>query len=161
MSESYLSGYEYGYDQINVLSDDNTDIIKDLNFNNIKLNINSNSNSNSNKINNIIDRETRIFNKFKNKFEDRKVLPNLIVPNLIVPNLIVPNNNNTHKLHKKSIIYQKNILDDIYLIELEKKNEMLTLFLFFLIIIIIIQYTNINLNINEIPKITPNTQNKI
>lgn len=154
MIQSYLTGDEYGYDQINVGSDEFSQFFKTLDSNNI------------NDIDTIRNREVRLFNKMSNTMENPTISSK--------PLLSDPGHNyqGFEKYYEKKIPHKKmtyidsypQILKDAYkesmadvkkpvsnihnleneIMELDKKNNMLVIFIFFLLIVIITQYSKKN-----------------
>ena len=168
MNNSYLTGTEYGYDQISINSDEYYHTLKTLDTNSI------------NKIPTIREREMRVFHKMNipdnNIVCDRK--PDLFSPNgvkckekrdnirknieeyyhdtnngRIARNMLQTQsrpctNNYPHMVHTDKFMQESmsNKSDMEYLInemsELEKKNNMFLMFIYFLILVIIIRSVN-------------------
>lgn len=173
MIQSYLTGEEYGYDQISVGSDEFNETLKTLDTNSIH------------KIPTIREREMRLFNKMNNYEDNRKKLAPFDVcdPNLFSlggvqrKNLRDNMKENIERYYygtgdseniqlkyakKRTCDHYPQIITDEpmkrepminpndmeYLQEemdeLERKNNILVLFIFFLVVIVLVQYSKSN-----------------
>ena len=151
MIQSYLSGEEYGYDQINVGSDEFSQIFKTLDTDsNIDL-IRNRENRIFNKINSTIEQPVKnlfntspVLNKPDNvsdmyqifeKYYEKKMKPKEMPYMCRYPQVLNYQKNNGIEPMTDMASLETEVM------ELDKKNNMLTVFIFFLVVIILIQYT--------------------